>query len=89
LKNETNEPTGFGVFKQTKGVNFMASPAPPPNLKRNPDSGLFLKSPERIEPAGAKFKTARRDLFTNTLQSLLKSNEMKKSKVSLGFHQIG
>jgi hypothetical protein len=78
LKNATNEHTGFGVFKQTKGVNFMASPAPPPNLKRNPDSGLFLKSPERIEPAGAKFKTARMDLFKIKLQSRLKSNAKKK-----------
>ena len=33
MKNATNKHTGFGVFKQTKGVNFMASPAPPPNLK--------------------------------------------------------
>jgi len=70
MKNATNEHTGFGVFKQTKGVSYMASPAPPPNLKRNPDSRLFLNRLERREPAGAKFKTARRDLFTNKLQSL-------------------
>ena len=69
MENATDEHTGFGVFKQTKGVNYMASPAPPPNLKRNPDSRLFLNCLERIEPAGAKFKTARRDLFTNKLQS--------------------